>query len=39
MKPIVKYGIIAAVVVAVGFAVYKGYQLYKAKQTADKAAV
>lgn len=34
MKPIVKYAIWAAVIAAVAFASYKGYQLYKAKQAA-----
>jgi hypothetical protein len=38
MKPIFKYAIWTAVIVAGGFAIYKGYQLYQAKQAA-KAAI
>jgi hypothetical protein len=36
MKPAVKYLIWAVVIGAVGFAAYKGYKLYQAKQAAKK---
>lgn len=38
MKPVVKYAIWAAVIVAVVFAAMKGYKLYKAKQAAKDIA-